>query len=851
MKARSKLLFLIFVTVASAYANAKPIGVIYVHPMPGSRHVPVQSTIIFRLDGTLQSPIDLSSVYFEVKGEKSGLHAGRVVVSDHTILFEPATKFEASETVHVSVRSHVLDQGNPYTFSFETASLREFDPGVFQSVSDDNAQARLEKADATVPVVGKPTSINGVTVPSDFPRFNVAVSNQTAPGKIFIGNWGGTSYMMILENDGTPYFYKRFSGSTQTRDFKVQPTGTLTRRVYENLSCFVEMDSQFVNIDTLRCMNGYGTDEHDVQLLPNHHSVLIALDYRTVDMSRIVSGGQTNATVIGNHVQELDEHHNVVFEWNCWNNFNIADAVHENLQASTIDYVHMNSIAIDYDGNLVISSRHLSEVTKIDRTTGAIKWRLGGLRNQFAFVNDPYGISYQHDVRPVPGKPNQYTIFDNGNFHSPSFSRAVEFRIDAVMMTATKVWEYRHTPEYYSPWMGNVQRLPNGNTFIDWADNPLPKAYEVTPSGENVYSATFAQGTPCYRAYRFEWASVVRVPYLVAESYPDKVTLIFNKFGDKNVDKYFIYGGLTPNPVTLLDSTTSTSIDLTNLINNYRHYFRVTARNIDGTGSPFSNEENVLVRFTVPGQNMILNGDFSNGSSNWTFNARNGAQAQGSVVNGEFCVTATNSGSAYSDIQLIQESFPMIQGRNYVFEFDARASSNRVIEPRVAQNGGSFIVYSRTGPIVVTPQTQHYRYQFQMTDPTDYVARVVMNCGTSNVTCYIDNVSVKENVPSDVGDKDPDIRKDFVLYSNYPNPFNPTTTIKYSLPEPGHVTVEVFNLVGDLIAKVADVQQSAGLHQREFDGANLSSGVYFYRVEFKPGDNHKSHVSVNKMILLK
>ena len=56
---------------------------------------------------------------------------------------------------------------------------------------------------------------------------------------------------------------------------------------------------------------------------------------------------------------------------------------------------------------------------------GNIIWRLGGVHNQFTFVNDPsptgdqYGISYQHDARPVPGEPNHYTVFDDGNFHSP------------------------------------------------------------------------------------------------------------------------------------------------------------------------------------------------------------------------------------------------------------------------------------------------------------------------------------------------------------------------------------------------------------------------------------------------
>jgi hypothetical protein len=248
---------------------------------------------------------------------------------------------------------------------------------------------------------------------------------------------------------------------------------------------------------------------------------------------------------------------------------------------------------------------------------------------------------------------------------------------------------------------------------------------------------------------------------------------------------------------------------------------------------------------------MILNGDFSNGSNHWIFNARNGAQAQGSVVNGEFVVTITNSGSAYYDIQLIQESFPMIHGRNYEFEFDARANSNRIIEPRVAQNGGNYIVYSLTGPIVITPQMKHFKYNFQMTYPTDYAARLVMNCGTSSITCYFDNISVRESLPSGVAEDDYLIPADFVLYSNYPNPFNPSTTIKYILPEPCAVKIEVFNLMGEKIRKLIDSNQDTGSHQLEFDGSNLSSGIYFYKVEFKSIKNNRSFNSLKKMLLLK
>ncbi len=850
MKIKSFLLYFMITASSFAASNIIPAEIIYSNPAPGAKSVPVQSGIIIRFDEKYQPSLNEGSLKFDVTGEKSGIHNGKVIISGSTAIFEPDNYFEISEKVDVSVNSSLFAAGKKFSFSFETNTIREFDPEIFRFASEEK-NFQSTNLPAAPSVVGKPTTINGVTVPSDFPSFNIVTSNVTAPGRIFISNWGGTSYMMIMENNGTPYFYKRFPGSNQTRDFKIQPTGTLTRRVYENLNCFVEMDSQFVNIDTFRCKNGYGTDEHEIQMTQNGHSFLIALDYRTVNMSQIVPGGQVNATVIGNHVQELDENHNVVFEFNTWNNFHIADAVHENLTANTIDYIHMNSIAIDYDSNIVISSRHLSEVTKINRRTGQIMWRLGGAHNQFSFPNDTYRISYQHDARPVPGMPNHYTVFDNGNFHSPSFSRVVEYRVDTVNMTATKVWEYRRSPDYYTGWMGNAQRLPNGNTFIDWADNGLPKAYEVTSLKEKVYEANFVQSMPCYRAYRFEWESVSKAPYLVAESYTDKVTLIFNKFGDKRVEKYIVYGGLTPNPATKLDSTANTFINLTNLTNNQRYYFRVTARDSNGTESVYSNEENVLVRMTQPGQNMIQNGDFANGSTGWIFNARNGAAAQGAVVNGQYVVTITNSGSAYSDIQLIQESFPMINGKNYIFSFDARANSNRILEPRVAQNGGNYTVYSKTGPMLITPIMKTYEYQFQMTDPTDYNARLVMNFGTSAITCFLDNIVVKENIPSGSGNENSGIPGEFILYPNFPNPFNPSTVIKYSLPEPGAVKIEVFDIMGESVVKPVTLQQGAGSNEYLFDGAGLSSGIYYCRIGYRSAENNEFKTSVNKMVLLK
>ena len=101
-----------------------------------------------------------------------------------------------------------------------------------------------------------------------------------------------------------------------------------------------------------------------------------------------------------------------------------------------------NAIDIDEDGHILIASRHFSEVTKIDRRTGQVIWRLGGPHSDFVFVDDPLdGFSCLHDIRALGN--HHYTLFDNGNDHDPPVSRAVEYELDPNDMTATLIWEYR------------------------------------------------------------------------------------------------------------------------------------------------------------------------------------------------------------------------------------------------------------------------------------------------------------------------------------------------------------------------------------------------------------------------
>ncbi|MCH8125576.1 T9SS type A sorting domain-containing protein [candidate division KSB1 bacterium] len=119
-----------------------------------------------------------------------------------------------------------------------------------------------------------------------------------------------------------------------------------------------------------------------------------------------------------------------------------------------------------------------------------------------------------------------------------------------------------------------------------------------------------------------------------------------------------------------------------------------------------------------------------------------------------------------------------------------------------------------------------------------------------------DNVGNREKTPAkpdvvtSISDSDGNIPKKFALYDNYPNPFNPTTTIKYDLPEATDVKLVIYNILGQRVKTLIDKKQLAGSYTVQWDGKNgtnlkVASGVYIYRIE--AGKNIKAR----KMLLLK
>ena len=94
--------------------------------------------------------------------------------------------------------------------------------------------------------------------------------------------------------------------------------------------------------------------------------------------------------------------------------------------------------------------------------------------------------------------------------------------------------------------------------------------------------------------------------------------------------------------------------------------------------------------------------------------------------------------------------------------------------------------------------------------------------------------------------------QEFMLDQNYPNPFNPNTTIHFELPKESHVTFKVYNILGQEVLTVLNEVKVAGRYDIRLDGSELSSGVYFYRIQVYPASGGAgTFIDTKKMILLK
>ncbi|MER5389076.1 arylsulfotransferase family protein [Saccharopolyspora sp. NPDC002686] len=379
------------------------------------------------------------------------------------------------------------------------------------------AALALLVATAGIGVSAPPESHHFITRPDLSPpvvRIDTP-ANGTEPGSIFVAPHGtaAQSGPMIIDDTGQPVWFQPVGDGAQlfTMDFKAQTyQGQPVLTWWQGAPHpgygdgeYVVLDRSYQQIATVRAGNGLKADLHEMIITPRNTALLIA--YHTVQLDRPVVEGV---------VQEIDIATGaVLLDWRSLDHVALDESTVPLPEdpAAPYDYLHLNSITEDADGNLLISARHTDTIYQVDRATGDVRWRLGGKRSDFAA--DPDAVfARQHDARWQPD--GTMSLFDNAASEPGPVSRGLVLAVDQEARTARVVREFKHPGGGTSVSQGDHQVLPGGNSFVGWGSQP--EFTEFDQNGEVVLHGSLGDGMPSYRAFRLPWAGTPTEPPVAA-----------------------------------------------------------------------------------------------------------------------------------------------------------------------------------------------------------------------------------------------------------------------------------------------------------------------------------------------
>jgi len=272
--------------------------------------------------------------------------------------------------------------------------------------------------------------------------------------------------------------------------WQARPTGAT-----HGSSFYVIADTSYHTIRIVRPLGGPAADPHEILLTPQGTALMTTFRSVVIGGRRVADGG----------VQELDlRTGRVLLDWRASRHVAFSESYSKPPRRTSIpyDFFHVNSIDVDVDGNLIVSSRNTHTVYKLNRRTGAIIWRLGGKRSDFALGRNAR-FAWQHDARRH--RDGTISVFDNGA--SPQVhrqSRVLFFRLNVRRKKATLVRYLVHRPARLAINQGNAQLLPDAHVLVGWGHESY--VTEFDRRGRVLLDLRFGDGgADSYRALRFGW----------------------------------------------------------------------------------------------------------------------------------------------------------------------------------------------------------------------------------------------------------------------------------------------------------------------------------------------------------
>src|SRR5574341_448416 len=325
------------------------------------------------------------------------------------------------------------------------------------------------------PVDGDPLPFTTDTLPSDLPAY-VASGFDPSPGFVV---FAAGRYGLVIDNTGRVVWYRRFA-NTPGLNFEAQPTGHYTVRPPTpdpaDLEPWVELDPLGNVIRTLWCAGGLQPRFHDLIAAADGSYWIMCDETRTMNLSGL--GGVAAAQVTGTVVQHISAAGELLFQWDPFDHFAITDLDSADRTGPSVNWTHGNAFDLDAQGNLLVSFRSLSEITKIDTRTGAVLWRMGGRRNEFVFAGaDSPAFARQHGLRLTAPGGGALVLLDNAG--DSTASRGERYRYDEASLTAWQVASYGSMPAVRAQLGGTTQDLPGGRTLVAFGSGRRVEEYDA------------------------------------------------------------------------------------------------------------------------------------------------------------------------------------------------------------------------------------------------------------------------------------------------------------------------------------------------------------------------------------
>ena len=336
-------------------------------------------------------------------------------------------------------------------------------------------------------VVGGAVKFTTDALPQDLPQY-VASGSDPSPGYVV---FAAGVYGVVIDNTGRVVWYRRFPEGPGL-NFMAQPNGRYVARPTTSdptdVESWLELDPLGNVTRTFGCARGLQSRFHDVIGERDGSYWLMCDETRTMDLSGI--GGMASALVSGTVVEHIGASGTLLFHWTAFDHFAITDLDPADRAGANVNWTHGNALDFDADGNLIVSFRNLGEITKIHSQTGAVMWRMGGRRNQFAFLDTPSpAFLRQHSVRA--SAPDGIILLDNvGN---SSESRVERYSVNEAARVARQTQSYGSMPGVVTQIGGSVQNLPGGRTLVSFGT--AGRVEEFNAAGQRVWRI---DGNPGY-----------------------------------------------------------------------------------------------------------------------------------------------------------------------------------------------------------------------------------------------------------------------------------------------------------------------------------------------------------------